>query len=70
MLVSLSLGSWVVLVDPAIATTEEADLVAMIDQIVRITLVFSILIVGTSAGFELRRFIQLRRAAQTAPDRT
>ena len=70
MLVSLSLGSWVVLVDPATATTEQADLVAMIDQIVRITLVFSILIVGASAVFELRRFIQLRRAAQTAPERT
>ena len=52
MLISLSLGSWVVLVDAATATTEQASLVATIDQIVRITLAVSILIVGSSALFD------------------
>ena len=56
---SLALGSWVVLVDPATATAEEADLVNLINQIVRVSIAFTIVLVAVSGALEVRRYRQI-----------
>jgi hypothetical protein len=60
--VSLSLGSWVVLVDPASAMVDEQDLVSFIDTIVRISVAFTLVLTAINAVLEVRRFVRLGRA--------
>ena len=62
-LVSLALGSWVVLADPATASAETVELAGLINTIVRISLAATIVLTAVNAAFEVRRFRQLGRAA-------
>ena len=59
--VSLTLGSWVVLVDPAGATAEEQDLLELINTIVRISVAFTLVLTAINAVLEVRRFVRMGR---------
>ena len=59
--VSLTLGSWVVLVDPAGATAEELDLLELINTIVRISVALTIVLTAINAVLEVRRFVRMGR---------
>jgi hypothetical protein len=59
--VSLMLGSWVVLVDPATATADEQDLVELINTIVRISVALTLVLTAVNAALEVRRFVRMRR---------
>jgi hypothetical protein len=59
--VSLSLGSWVVLADPATATADQQDLVELIDTIVRISVAFTLVLTAINAALEVRRFVRMGR---------
>jgi hypothetical protein len=61
--VSLTLGSWVVLLDPAGATADERDLVELINTIVRISAALTLVLTAVNAALEVRRFVRMRRAA-------
>ena len=63
LLVSLSLGSWVVLADPASASTDTVELAELINTIVRISIAATIVLTAVNTAFEVRRFRQLGRAA-------
>ena len=58
---SFSLGSWLVLADPSTATSEQADLVDLINNIIRVSIAIAIVVCAVSAALEARRFVQLRR---------
>jgi hypothetical protein len=64
--VSLTLGGWVVLVDPATATADEQDLVELINTIVRISVALTLVLTAVNAALEVRRFFRMRRAASEA----
>ena len=57
--VSLMLGSWVVLVDPASARADERELADLINTIVRISVALTLVLTATNAVLEIRRFVQL-----------
>jgi hypothetical protein len=59
--VSLTLGSWVVLADPATATADQQDLVELIDTIVRISVAFTLVLTAINAALEVRRFVRIGR---------
>ena len=60
--VSLVLGSWVVLADPAGAMAEMASVVEGINVFVRISIAATIVLTAVTAGLELRRLIRMRSA--------
>ena len=64
-IVSLSLGSWVVLADPATATADMASLVDLINTIVRVSIAATIVLSAITAGLELRRLLRMGRAAES-----
>jgi len=64
--VSLTLGSWVVLADPATATADQQDLVELIDTIVRISIAFTLVLTAINAALEVRRFVRMGRAGPDA----
>ena len=59
---SLALGSWVVLADPATATTDQVALVDMINTIVRISIAATVVLTVVYAALELRRLVRMRAA--------
>ena len=61
--VSLALGSWVLLADPASASADTVELADLINTIVRISIAATIVMTAVNAAFEVRRFRQLGRAA-------
>jgi hypothetical protein len=64
--VSLALGSWVVLVDPAGATADQRELVDLINTIVRISVALTLVLTVINAALEIRRLVQIERA-RTGP---
>ena len=60
--VSLALGSWVVLSDPATATADMAALVDLINNIVRISIAITIVLTVVTGALELRRLLRMRTA--------
>ena len=64
--VSLMLGSWVVLVDPATATADEQELVSLINTIVRISVALTLVLTAVNAALEVRRFVRMGRATSEA----
>ena len=64
--VSLTLGSWVVLVDPASATIDEQDLLELINTIIRISVAFTLVLTVINAALEVRRFVRMGRASSEA----
>jgi hypothetical protein len=61
--VSLMMGSWVVLVDPAGATADQQDLVELINAIIRLSVALTIVLTAINGALEVRRFYQLRHAS-------
>ncbi len=61
-LVSLALGNWVVLVDPATATADEVSFVEAVNSITRISIAVAVVLTAVSAALEIRRLIQMRTA--------
>ena len=61
-LVSLALGSWVLLADPATASADAQELVDLINTIIRISIAATIVLTAVNAALETRRFVQLGRA--------
>jgi hypothetical protein len=59
--VSLALGSWVVLADPATATQDEVDLAGLIDTIVRISIAATLVLTIVNAVLEIRRLVRMSR---------
>jgi hypothetical protein len=57
--VSLTLGSWVVLIDPASATADQRELVDLINTIVRISVAFTLVLTAINAALEVRRLVQM-----------
>ena len=64
--VSLLLGSWVVLVDPASATADEQELVELINTIIRISVALTLVLTAINAALEVRRFVRMGRANSEA----
>ncbi len=65
--VSLALGNWVVLADPATATADMVELVDLINTVVRISIAATIVLTAITAAFELRRLIRMRRPTDSRP---
>jgi hypothetical protein len=59
--VSLALGSWVVLTDPATATQDEVELAGLIDAIVRISIAATLVLTIVNAALEIRRLLRMSR---------
>jgi hypothetical protein len=59
--VSLGLGSWVVLADPAAATQDQVDIAQMIDLIVRISVAATLVLTVVNAALEIRRLVRMNR---------
>ena len=62
LVVSLMLGSWVVLVDPTSATADQQELVELINTIVRISIALTLVLTAINAALEIRRLVQLGHA--------
>lgn len=58
--VSLAVGSWLVLVDPAAATADQRRLIEIIDTSIRVTLAAVVVISAISLVLELRRLLLMR----------
>jgi hypothetical protein len=66
-LLSLSIGSWVVPADPtAAAAAADVSLVALINDIVRISIAISVVLTAVNAALETRRLLRLERLEQVA----
>ena len=63
-IVSLMLGDWVVMADGAFPTGEEANLIATINAIVRISIAATIVLTLITAALEVRRFVRMGRAVE------
>jgi hypothetical protein len=61
--VSLALGSWVLLADPATATASDASLAELINSIVRFSIAGTIVLTAINAALETRRLIRMGRTA-------
>ena len=61
-IVSLGLGNWVLLADPATATAQEVDVVNSINTIVRISFAATVVLTAVTAGLELRRLLRMRES--------
>jgi hypothetical protein len=59
--VSLALGGWLVVVDPAAATADQLRLIAIIDNAIRVTLAAVIVVSAVSLLLELRRLLLTRQ---------
>ena len=62
LIVSLSLGSWIVLIDPSSATASEVSGVDFVNSIIRVSIAITIVFTAVSVALELRRLRQLVRA--------
>lgn len=60
---SLAVGGWLVLADPSTATSDQVELLDLINGIIRVSIAIAIVITALSAALELRRFRQIRRVA-------
>ncbi len=60
--VSLAIGSWVVLADPATATAEMRQLADLINTVVRWSIAGTIVLTAVTGALELRRLVRLNRA--------
>ena len=58
--VSLMIGNWVVLADPATATADETSVVEAINTIVRISIAATVVLTAVTAALEIRRLLRLR----------
>jgi hypothetical protein len=65
-LVSLGLGNWVLLVDPATAPADAPRLVDLVNTIVRVSVAGTIVLTAITAGLEVRRFVRMTRPEPTA----
>jgi hypothetical protein len=64
--VSLALGSWVVLADPASAPADADDLVGLINGVIRVSIAATIVLTAISLALEIRRFIRMSRSQEGA----
>lgn len=62
--VSLALGSWVVLTDPASATAEMARLAELINTVVRVSIAGTIVLTVLTGALEVRRLIRMTRSPE------
>ncbi len=60
-IVSLTLGIWVLIADPATATAQEVDVVNGINTIVRISVAGTVVLTAVTAALELRRLVRMLR---------
>jgi hypothetical protein len=60
--VSLALGSWVVLVDPASAPADAPKLVDLVNGIIRVSIAATIVLTAVNVAFEVRRLVRMSRA--------
>ena len=58
-IVSLMLGDWVVMADGAFPSGEEANVIATINAIVRISIAATIVLTAITAALEVRRFVRM-----------
>jgi hypothetical protein len=58
--VSLLLGDWVVMADGAIPTADEANLIATINTITRITIAATVVLTAITFALGARRFVRMR----------
>lgn len=65
--VSLALGSWVLLADPATATPDLVELTEMINTIIRITIAAAVVLTVVTTGLELRRLWRMRGGKTPTP---
>ncbi len=56
--VSLALGSWVVLIDPATATTDQRSLAELVNGIVRFSIAGTIVLTAINLALEVRRLVR------------
>ncbi len=61
-IVSLALGNWVLLADPATATAHEMNVVNGINTIARISIAATVVLTTGTAALELRRLLRMREA--------
>ena len=61
-IVSLALGTWVLLADPATATAQEMDVVNGINTIARISIAATVVLTAVTAALELRRLLRMRES--------
>ena len=61
-IVSLTLGRWVVLAEPATATAEEADIVEVINTVARVSVAARVVLTAVTAALEVRRLIRMGSA--------
>lgn len=61
-IVSLALGNWVLLADPATATAHEANVVDGINTIVRISIAGTIVLTAINTALEVRRLLRMRES--------
>jgi len=59
-IVSLMLGSWVVLAPGATATAEELSVMVAINTVTRISVAATVVLTGITAALEIRRFVRMR----------
>lgn len=64
-IVSLALGNWVVLSDPATATAHQANVVEAVNTIVRISVAGTIVLTAVTAALEVRRLLRMRGTRAT-----
>ena len=62
--VSLALGTWVVLADPATATAEMVRLVELINAFVRVSIAVTIVLTAVTGALELRRLLRMTRSPE------
>jgi hypothetical protein len=60
MVVSLALGSWIVLVDPSSATESQVSGVDIVNSIIRLSIAIAIVFTAVSLALELRRLVRAR----------
>lgn len=58
--VSLAVGQWVVLADPATASAGEADLVRLINDIARVSIAATIVLTAVTAALGIRRLVRMQ----------
>lgn len=62
--VSLGIGSWVVLADPATATAEMAALIDPINTFVRVSIAITIVLTALTGALEVRRLLRMTSSAE------
>jgi hypothetical protein len=64
--ISLSLGNWVMLADPASAPPDAGDLVGLINGIIRVSIAATIVLTAINLALEVRRFTRMTPSAEGA----